>query len=155
MKNIFVLLALISILSCSTESPISGVYQTKDGEISANILDSCLYLLIGIDTAIIYDLQIHSKHQYDSITYRIYNVVYRESINRNGFESFDIPISFEYSPSHGGTLIASFINDHSFILGGYVFRRQKNEAAKKIFDNWSDFIMNNTQTRIWTDHNNN
>lgn len=149
MKNIFILFVVVFFLGCSKESPIAGIYQTKDARLSANVLDSTIYLIIGIDTAIIYDIKIHSVHHLDSITYRVYNVLYNNSLNRNGFESFDIPLKFDYSPTHGGALTASFINDDSFMLGGYVFLRQRGEEEKKIFDSWIDLFTDNIQTRLW------
>lgn len=151
MRNLYYSLIIIIFISCSEESPISGVYQAKDKHLSAAIIDSTLYLMIGADTAIIYNLHIHTELQTENNTYRIYNVVYFNSLNRSGYRSIEIPLKFEYAQDFGGTLIISFVNNDSFIFGGYSFQKARNEEGKKIFDNWSNLIMNNTETKLWYD----
>jgi hypothetical protein len=156
MKSLLLLLGYVFIISCSKLSPITGIYQTKDERISANVIDSTLYLMFSADTAVIYNLQIHSQLQInDTTTFRIYNVVYSKSLNMNGYESFDIPIRFEYKLDFGGTLIASFINNDSFMLGGFYFYKSSQNEAKKIFKNWTNLLTNNTQTRSWMKYQNN
>lgn len=149
--SLYFVLFILLFANCSKESPISAVYQSTKDHLSATIIDSTLYLMIGLDTAIIYNLQIHTELQIEENTYRIYNVVYSNSLNRHGYTSIGIPLEFVYSKDFGGTLIASFINNDSFTLGGYSFKRAESDRAKKIFDNWSNLILNNTQTRLWNE----
>ena len=148
---LYFVLFILLFTNCSKESPISAVYQSTEDRLSATIIDSTLYLMIDLDTAIIYNLQIHTELQIEENTYRIYNVVYSNSLNRHGYTSIEIPLEFVYSKDFGGTLIASFINNDSFTLGGYSFKRAESDRAKKIFDNWSNLILNNTQTRLWNE----
>jgi hypothetical protein len=148
MKKTWFLMIISILLSCSRISPISGLYQTKDGRLSANVLDSTLFLMIGIDTMIIYDLKIHYTLQEDSNIFRIYHVLYYKSLNRSGYRSFEIPIRFEYDLDFGGTLMVQFKNNDSFYLGGYWFYNQRNENGNKIFDNWNNLYLGNTETKL-------
>lgn len=148
LKKIWFLMVIFILLSCSKMSPISGLYQTKDGSLSANVLDSTLFLMIGIDTMILYDLKVRYKIQDDSNTFRIYHVLFNNSLDRTGYKTFDIPLQFEYDLDFGGTLMAHFKNNDSFNFGGYLFYNQKNENSKRIFENWTDLFLGNTETKL-------
>lgn len=151
MKKILIFLLLMHLIACSKESPISGIYRTNDDFLFSVITDSTLYLMKGSDTAIIYDLHKLKEFEIEKNIYRIYNVTFQNSLTRNGFESFDFDIDFEYSSMFGGTLIAFFENNENFKLGGYSFHKQQDVEANRIFDIWQDLLINNLETRIFLD----
>lgn len=130
------------------EMAIIGLYQTEDKKISANVLESTLFLMIGTDTMIIYDLKFHLKEIDDNNTYRLYHVLYCNSLNRNGYRTFDMPIQIKPDISNGGTLTALFRNNDSFVFGGYYFERPNIDNYQKIFDNWNNLYLGNTETKL-------
>lgn len=137
-------------------SPITGLYETKDKMFSANVLDSTLYLMLSPDSAIIYDLKIHAQIELnDTTTIRIYNVLYGNCLSKIGYGSFKIPLQFEYSDDFGGTLMAIFENNDSFILGGYSLYKPEPSEAQRIFDTWTHLLTKNIETRMWMDSQNN
>lgn len=127
-------------------SPISAGYQTKDGRLSAIVIDSSLFLMIGKDTMIIYDLKIDFTHQRDSDTYRHYKVQFSNSLNRSGYEHFELPIKLEPDFEYGGTLTALFTNNDRLSFGGYYFMKCQGNKGQEVFDNWQDLLHGNRET---------
>lgn len=151
MKKICLLLLPIAI-SCNYVSPITGIYETQDKRLSANVLDSTIYLMLSPDSAIIYNLKIHTQLEInDTTTIRIYNVLYNKCLTKIGYCSFEVPFKFEYSDDFGGTLVAIFENDVSFILGGFAFYKPERAEIIRIFDDWTNLFTKNLQTRLWMD----
>lgn len=129
-------------------SPISGDYQTKDGRLSAVVIDSSLFLMIGTDSMVIYDLKIHFESKIDSNTYRLYKVLFNNSLTRRGYESINLPLKLEPNMELGGTLTAIFRNNDSFSFGGHYFTIQRNEKGKAIFENWGNLLIGNQETEM-------
>jgi len=146
MKRVFYSLFVLLLISCSKESPINGLYQSKDGHLSAVIMDSTLFLMIGPDSMFIYELKIHSVVEYKEDTFRFYNVLFRKSLNRSGYELFNIPLAFEYDSLFGGVLIACFHDNNSFGIGGHYLYHQRDSNGGRIFNNWRDLYLNNRET---------
>jgi len=146
MKRITLLLLAGLIIACSKMSPISANYQTGDGHLSAVVIDSSLFLMIGRDTMIIYDLKIDFTYQRDSNTYRLYKVLFSNSLNRAGYNHFEIPIKLEPDLEYGGTLTVLFINNDSFNFGGVNFQKCRGNNGKEIFDNWLNLLSMNSET---------
>lgn len=149
MKNIFTIIVIVVFWGCSNANPISGCYQTKDKEISATILDSSLFLMIGVDTMIIYDLKYFKEFNFDTTIYRFYNVLFSNTLNSNGYETFDIPVHYRYDSSFGGVLMAEFINEDFFTFGGYNFYRVSGSESEQIFNKWNDLYLHNLQTKLY------
>ena len=145
-KNIIIFLWGLLVLACSRMSPISADYQTKDGRLSAIVIDSSLFLMIGKDTMIIYDLNIDFTQQRDSDTYRLYKVQFSNSLIRSGYEHFELPIKLEPDLEYGATLTALFTNNDYLKFGGYYFMKCQGNIGKEIFDNWQDLLLRNRET---------
>lgn len=158
MKKLYLILILFIILGCSENSPIGGAYLANDNRLSAIIVDSTLYMMIGVDTMIIYKLQIKydTKHLQDrsdnAVIFRTYNVVYSNSLDRDGYRNIELPFVFNhYDQGCGGTLMANFNNNDYFSLGGYRFDRLKNaDTVEKMLNTWSDLLANNTDEILRT-----
>jgi hypothetical protein len=149
MKKIFLLLLPFAISCATNTSPITGSYESEDKKFSATVLDSTLYFMLSPDSAVIYNLKLHNQLKLtDSTTIRIYNVLYSDCLTIDGYESFEVPLKFKYSSNFGGTLIAIFENDDSFMIGGISFLKPEPATEHKIFNNLINLLNNNFQTQL-------